>query len=372
MSKKSSAADPQADPVTEVVTAPRERAVAGPAPRRRRRRVVWVALATMAAVLAVGLVWLSDDRNQMRARAWLGMVEVAAPDMSQTDTGTAGLIEKARQAVLADPASSETWLNYGMTLDAANIQDFAVPAYQEAARLDPVAIAPRYHLAILYHATGALDDAIALYREIAAQEPDYPPLHVRLGDVLAAAGRTDEARDAYDRAIALAPDYPAAHRGLGQALLTLSDRAGAIEHLERTLELERGQADRATFAALAQAYRLDGRTEEANEMARKAEQAKTVLSSRDSLRLPVVRLRPDVRMARVRAELLLKTGNFDKALEPLQTVLAAWPDDPNVLLTMSQVYEKVGQPAQAAAFKARAEALYLRGQPDAAPPAGVP
>ncbi len=80
------------------------------------------------------------------------------------------------------------------------------------------------------------------YRAALERDPTLDRARLGLADELRLAGRGEEAGPEYGSYIARRPDDPAGHLGAGLVALDRDDQAGAIRHLDRTLELDPANA----------------------------------------------------------------------------------------------------------------------------------
>jgi cytochrome c-type biogenesis protein CcmH/NrfG len=319
---------------------------------RSRRRWLLGGLAVLVGLLLVGVTGLKASGRLDRYWPWTVPIP-AVLVVDRADPDLARILERARSKVEANPRSAPDWLQYGMILEVMVFPEHAVAAYREAHRLDPDNTMAKYYLAIALANQREIEQSARLLRELEAADPRYPPFPAHLGDVLVLAGQHAEAVVAYRRALALDPEYPFAHRQLGLALLAQGDAEGAIASLEKAISLQ--DDDRRTFTALSQAYQMKGDPAKAAELAAQAEELTEHLSTRDSLRLPIYRLRPEVRNARMEAHFAMQFGRYAEAIAPLRTMLTGWPTDPEVLSLLSQAYAETDQPELAEHYRQRAE-----------------
>jgi tetratricopeptide (TPR) repeat protein len=92
---------------------------------------------------------------------------------------------------------------------------------------------------------GRLDEALDAYGDAARLAPDRALPLVGIGGLLGRLGKTTEALATFDRALERAPSDEAALIGRVEMLLTLADRAGAAETLDRLAAVQDASSRRA-------------------------------------------------------------------------------------------------------------------------------
>ncbi|MHC5114913.1 MAG: tetratricopeptide repeat protein [Planctomycetota bacterium] len=296
------------------------------------RRFVVIALVVVIAVVGAFIVLRGGGDGP--SVQW-DVPDPATPAMLEPVRRAIG---DARQRVVANPGSAETWGNYGAVCDAHHLYEPALLCYDRARRLSSDDFRWPYLLAIVSDFVGRDgDEVVALFEEAREMQPSFPPLHVRLGDALVRMGRIDEARDAYRRAVELDANFAMAHRGLGQALLALSrasapndtdtirTRLEAIHHLERAAELD--ATDAVVQGSLAQAYRSHGETGRAETAAQRAAERSPTLGLPDPVRYAIEQkaMTPDA--CRARALKNMAEGKIAEALRDLLIVEEMLPED---------------------------------------------
>jgi len=135
------------------------------------------------------------------------------------------------------------------------------PYYLNAHALAPDDFRWSYYLAHVYRLEGEPAKAANLFEQTLKVKPDDVPTLVWLGETYLDQGRPDAAALLFSKALAEQPRTAAAQLGLGRVALEKRDYTGAIDHLERALEIDR----RATVVhyPLAMAYRAVGKIEQA-------------------------------------------------------------------------------------------------------------
>ncbi|MCZ6664375.1 MAG: tetratricopeptide repeat protein, partial [Gammaproteobacteria bacterium] len=251
------------------------------------------------------------------------------------------------------PDSADAVGRLGQVYHAHWLYDAAAACYEIARKRAPEDFRWVYLLAGVEELRGAEGERVdELFRAAIRLLPRYPPVYVRHGDALLRLGRWAEARDAYLAAIERDPELALAQRGLGQTALLMGDGPTAVEHLEQAARLE--PEDRIVQIALARAYAVMDRSEQAAEAARKAETLRAEARLPDPIFFEVQTLAVDPETLRTRVARGLRNGDYDMAIEAV-TLL-----------------EESGAPAArqqlALASKQRANQLGFSGDFDAALP----
>ncbi|TNF73176.1 MAG: tetratricopeptide repeat protein [Acidobacteria bacterium] len=279
----------------------------------------WAVL--IAAVALAGLTaWLlSRDGETPASEAALLSTTVSPlpnPDTSSMTPPVARAIGQARQVAVARPGSAAAIGQLGQIYHAHWLNDAAATCYDIAHSIAPDDFRWIYLLAAVEEIRGADGERVkGLFREAMRLAPSYAPVHVRYGDALMRLGRSTEARDAYATALEHDPELVLAHRGLGQAALLLGDGATAVEHLEQSEQL--APEDRITQVALARAYALVDRTEQAADAARRAETLNAEARLPDQIFFEVQNMAVDPESLRERAGRSLGRGDYEAAIRAL-------------------------------------------------------
>jgi putative PEP-CTERM system TPR-repeat lipoprotein len=247
-----------------------------------------------------------------------------------------------------------------------------------AALESSLAAQPDYPAAILTAArvkagSGDLAGALASIDSALARNPKFPEGWFFKAELAMSQGRPEEGMAAYRKAIEFKPDFLAAHSALVTTLVgqgKAKDAAAQLGAMKKvaprhpqTLFLEAVLAyDRKDFVAASTALQQQLRAAPDNLRGLLLSgavnyQLKAYASSEADL-LKVLKAVPGQLFARrVLIENYLKTGNAEKALEALKPVLGAADKNAAVATLAGEVYSRVGQPAEAAKYFAKAMAL---------------
>lgn len=204
-----------------------------------------------------------------RAASSSVLLSTAVPDLS----GMAQPVQEQLRAqyellvgAKSNPATSKADLaaaygELGKLFLAADAFAEAEPCYLNAHTLAPDDYRWTYYLAHVYRLEGESIKAAAFFERTLATRPDDVAALVWLGDMYLDQGRPDEAEPLFSKALAKQPRVASVQLGLGRVALQKRDWAGAIDHLEKALELDRRVS--VAHYPLAMAYRAVGKIEQA-------------------------------------------------------------------------------------------------------------
>lgn len=175
------------------------------------------------------------------------------------------------------------------------------------------------------------EEALALLREAEKLEPRRPALLLALGAALLTLRRYDEATQAFKKVIEVDTRIPEGHAGVCDALVESGRHIEAIDECREAVQLDpRSLSSR---AQLAQAYRLDGRLDEAFQ----------------ALESVYARAQNHYLALGVMGDLYFDRGEFARAAEIYEQMISRWPLVGVIHLRLSGVYEYLDRPAEAIA-----------------------
>jgi len=183
-------------------------------------------------------------------------------------------IENGKKALSLDPNNTDLNYIYGYILSKAGEFKKAIPMLQKAIRLGP--IPPSYYyrrLGNAYFLAGQKREASVTFKRAVDRSPDNATAHASLGRALIAAGKSGDAVVEFDKALSLNPHYSLHSRGwyIGNravALVGIGKPEEAITTMQDLVSRRPDDAD--GYTSFSVVLRLDGRHEEALEMAKKA------------------------------------------------------------------------------------------------------
>ena len=179
-----------------------------------------------------------------------------------------------------------------------------------------------YYLAHSYRLQGESQQAADYFERTLQMRPDDIAALVWLGNVYLDQGRPVEAGPLFSRALALDARIAAARIGLGRVALAARDYAGAIEHLEAALALDRGATS--VHYSLATAYRGAGQIERADAHLR--QRGPGQIGPPDPLMQEVSELLRSPVTFETRGDRALARGEFPKAVAAFRSGLELAPD----------------------------------------------
>jgi tetratricopeptide (TPR) repeat protein len=261
--------------------------------------------------------------------AWYGWCWYTRPSPPELPAGisdgrVAKAIEEARQQVLEERDSGESWGRLGMVLQVHGYTVPAVVCYTRAQRLDPDEPRwPYYHgLILLRENAGA---AIDLLRRAAEFCPDsLPGPRLRVAELLLEQGYYGEAESYLRQALGRDPADPRAHLGLGRLAQLRGDWEESVRHLERSALSPFAQ--KASFILLVAAYERLGQKKQAAEALRRANSLADDPPWSDPLVEQLEPLGVSREMRLLRANRLLQLGRVGEAIGVLRAAVRDHPD----------------------------------------------
>ena len=243
-------------------------------------------LALRGLALCPFLLWLAGCQTEKGAPGpTVALGSVPQPAIDALDVAARGRIEASRMAIETlldgrrEVASGSTELadafgEVGRLYLAYDFRLAAVASFANAVRLQSDAFRWRYLLAAARQQSGDPLSAAADLESCLALRPSDVPTLLRLGNVLLELGRLEEAEGFFAEAAGHDPESAAAAYGLGRIAALEQDHVTAVDHFERTLELQ----PEATVVrqALGLALRRAGDAERARELLESAGQQPVV------------------------------------------------------------------------------------------------
>lgn len=260
-----------------------------------------------------------------------GWSPAAVPQPPQISEGSSELISavrRAREAVLSDPGSAETWGRLGHVFLGNNLYRQAAESYGQAMTLAPEDGRWHYLQAVAVEYID-LPGSVALYERAMRLSPDAPYRWLRYGLALERAGQLDRARQSWEKVLELVPADVDAHLGLGRLALGRQDLDAAQHHFLAAAEQD--PANRQAHIALIQICSRKGDDEglQKHRELLKSSRSATV-AARDPLRDEVSRERisPEYVRLLARGDQLESRGDLPGFVAVCRRLIALDPDNP--------------------------------------------
>ncbi len=310
---------------------------ARPSVRNHGQRLLALAAVGVGAALLTLLAW----------RAWLWRTAPLPPvvTLTEDDPRLRHAVDVARDEVLAQPRSAETWGNLGSLLLAHGYDREAGACFARAERLNPEDRRWPY-----LWAAGLLrtdwDAAMPHLRRAAAlcagRDDEYSTVaRLQLAEALLTMGQFDEAEPLFRQALEKDPDNPRAHLGLGQLALARDNSADAFAHLSRSAASPY-TAKRAA-AQLAALHRRRGEGEAAAEFGRRAERLPADRPWDDPFLKDCMRQAVGRQALFAQAERMERSGRLPDAAALLRDLVEFYPDDNHSAVKLGVVLVEMGQ-----------------------------
>jgi len=173
----------------------------------------------------------------------------------------------AAQAWRKDPSNKKNGLTYARGLMALERSEEAVKVVEELARRNPDDLELAAYLGKIMVQSGRLQDGEKQLRKAIAGGRDDWRIRSALGSALDQQGRYQEARQCYGEALKRKPDEVSVINNLGMSYALEGDLKTAETHLRRAMGLPSGDDNAQLRQNLALVVGLQGRFDEAKEIA---------------------------------------------------------------------------------------------------------
>lgn len=308
--------------------------------RRWRKRLIVVGA---VALLVLGGVYLWQ-----RTRPGPAVVTAVPPPIpdSVVDPEVRAALTQAREKVLSEPLSGQSWGELGLSFRAHNLNVESNGCFAVATQLDPRN--PRWpYLIGVINLLITPDDAIPHLQKAydLAEEPTHRSLiRLRLAEALVDKGDLDTATKLFNEEVRTNPQSPRALFGLGTLAVARGDDQAAIAPL--LVALDSPFAHKKAAALLAASHRRLKHLTEAERFERESARAGDDLPWPDLFISEYAR-REAGRSARMKAiEELEASNRLPEAVAGLEDVARTNPDD-QVLVSLGINLGKMGEFARA-------------------------
>ena len=209
-------------------------------------------------------------------------------------------------------------------------EERALEDLDEAIRLVPGNNNFQIARAVLLRTHSKSEEALNVVAEILEQTPDDANAVILQGEIFRQLGRAEEALASFDQATALAPRAPGPYQQRGEIYLTQQAFDEAAKQFTKVLELQPGVL--MTIVQRAQAYLLAGNLEAALADVEVVLQKQSLIAAH-----------------RIRAEILSKMNRLSEAIEEMEKLADAMPDQPELKMQLALYYVFDSQPRAAIA-----------------------
>lgn len=247
-----------------------------------------------------------------------------------------------RKCTVLAPGAPQPWMNLGILLGAENKMDEALRHARKAVELAPKAADSRYNYAKLLHQVDRLEEAEAEYKAAIALHPENAHFLNNLALMLDGLLKTDEALATAERAAAAAPGVGEIHENLVRAYIGRGRFADARERLNGFLARDPKHPGMRLLSADISVREGDF------EGARKV-YLQLLDESPDSARA----LRGYARAGKIR----MGDPLLDRMREVAEIESASVDDRVDLFFALGKAHDDVGEPDQAFAYYAKANAL---------------
>ena len=194
-------------------------------------RVLCCLLITPGIVFLHGMTHESSPQAQEPASREPQTLPAACQNLRKSNQRVGELL-----TVVARHATAEAYDALGVLYAEGNKLNCAVPAFEEALRLDEQDWRARYNLALALIQKGEEKKAADQLHILTHQKPDSPEVHNTLGSLLQQQGELEEAAEEFKTALKCDPAYAEAALSLGQVLINQKRYTAAMVYLQDALK----------------------------------------------------------------------------------------------------------------------------------------
>jgi tetratricopeptide (TPR) repeat protein len=265
----------------------------------------------------------------------------------QFPPGMHGELERAYNAVKANPNDATLNGNLGMVFEAHNPADLrAEICYRRAHVLDPSSFRWGYYLGLVLAAEGEYEEAVVTLRDALRIDPEYLPARLNLGECLLASGKWQEAGELFVALVREYPDSPLAHYGLARVKSVRNDLNGAADSYRTACKLFPSFG--AAHYGLARVYeRLNNQERSQEEMNLYNSTRGSAPGLKDELLAKVAALNAFPMDEFFQAEALTEQGKISEAAVEYERALAINPKLEKAHVHLIFLYGRLGQVAKA-------------------------
>lgn len=207
-------------------------------------------------------------------------------------------------------------------------QNESIEIYQKELKSHPNYAPAHYELGRIYLQLGWIDSALTHTKFALAQKPDNYWYRRQLAQIYSKAGDAKNLAATWEDIVKLHPESPDNYYDLSNAYLMANDALGAIDALDR-VEKRFGLSE-PVLLQKQKLYEAIGKPDKARKELEKLAEAVPSEPSYNA----------------ILAESYMSEKNYAKALQYYQNILAKFPDDENIHISLAACYQAMGNMAE--------------------------
>ena len=305
-------------------------------PLPARRRLIVVLLVVLAGLAGATLWWVRRETP----------VLPPAVDLAGADPEVGGLIESARQDVLARPGAADRWGYLGKVLRAHGFADESGFCFAQAERLDPRDPRWPYYRGLTLVLTDPAGGLACLGRAVDRLEGGPTAPRYRLAEVLLQQGELDEAGRQVERALEIEPGHARGQLLRARLALARQDWKKALAAVKRCWHDSHSRRQAHLLAA--EAWQRLGETSRAEQLLAQVRELPADVPWPDPLVEEVDGLVVGARARLALASRLAEQGQPEEAVAVLGQVVEDHPRELSAWLMLGELLLRRGRHEMAA------------------------
>jgi tetratricopeptide (TPR) repeat protein len=229
--------------------------------------------------------------------------------------------------------------------------EVVITDFREALRRDPDLAEARLGLADELTKARRHEEAATEYAAYLALKPDHPAGLLGAGKNARGMGDLDEAVRRLNQVLALDPPNAEAHQELAQISRRQGDEAAALRHLDAAIAAKPYNPE-LRYSRKLSLTRL-GRRAEADTEQKAIDRLKADLAQADALQAELKKTPRDVNLQYLLARWMFDHGYDQEGVTWSRRVLVEHPGHPATCTLLADHFDRAGDPAQAAAYRAQ-------------------
>jgi len=180
--------------------------------------------------------WSTTQPQNCSSWRYLGYAYIQNGDLSKA-------IPAYQEAVRINPANAHYWSDLGAAYGRAGQQTKKIEAYLQAVSLDPDLENSWINLGITYNETGNSEKSLNAYQQALRISPDNAGSWTQLGIIYGRIGRQDKQIESFQKAVRINSDYSNAWLNLGSAYQKTGQFAKSIEAFKQAVRINPENSD---------------------------------------------------------------------------------------------------------------------------------